>query len=179
METEANTTYDVTPRSTGVRFGLIGAVLSIVYFLILSVAGLAGSKGVWSWIGYLITAAVIFFAHKYYKENADGFMSYSQGIGIAAWIGLVSAVISSIFMYIYIKFVDTTFVETIKQTQLDAMQQKGMSDQQIDQTMKIASMFMTPEAIFLFALIGGIAATIIIGLIVTIFTQKKNPQPAF
>ena len=179
METEANTTSEVTPRSAGIRFGLIGAVLSIVYFLILSVAGLAGTQGVWSWIGYLITAAVIFFAHKYYKENADGFMSYSQGIGISAWIGMVSAVISSIFMYIYIKFVDTTFIETMKQTQLDAMQQKGMSDQQIDQTMKFASMFMTPEAMFLFALLGGFIATIIIGLIVTIFTQKKNPQPAF
>ena len=29
------------------------------------------------------------------------------------------------------------------------------------------------------ALIGGIVAAVIIGLIVTIFTQKKNPQPVF
>ena len=179
METEANTTPDVTTRSTGVRFGLIGAVIGIVYFVILNVAGVAATGGVWNWISYLITAAIIFFAQKYYKENADGFMSYAQGIGISAWIGIVSGVITSIFVYIYIRFVDGTFLEMVKDKQLEEMQKRGMSDQQIDQAMKFASMFTSPEAIFGFALIGGIVATIIIGLIVTIFTQKKNPQPAF
>ena len=36
--------------------------------------------------------------------------------------------------------------------------------------------FMTPEAILGFGLIGGIFMAFIIGLIITIFTQKKNPE---
>lgn len=179
METEINTTPGVTPRSAGIRFGLIAAVISVVYFLILSVAGLDRTNSVWSWIGYLITAAIIFLAHKYYKENGDGFMSYGQGVGMSLWIGLISGVIGSIFTYVYIKFVDTGFLEMIKEKQLEKMQAKGMSDEQIDQAMKFASMFTTPEAILIFAFIGSIIAAVIIGLIVTIFTQKKNPQGVF
>ncbi|HEX8041077.1 MAG TPA: DUF4199 domain-containing protein [Chryseosolibacter sp.] len=179
METEINTTPGVTPRSAGIRFGLIAAVISVVYFLILSVAGLDRTSAVWSWLGYIITAAIIFLAHKYYKENGDGFMSYGQGVGISLWIGLISGVIGSIFTYLYIKFIDTGFIDMIKEKQLEKMQEKGMSDEQIDQAMKFASMFTSPEAILIFAFVGSIIAAVIIGLIVTIFTQKKNPQGVF
>lgn len=179
METQVNTTPDVTPRSAGIRFGLIGAIISIAYFVILNVAGLDITRGFWSVLGYVITAALIFFAHKFYKENGDGFMAYSQGIGIAFWLGLVSGAISSVFTYLYIKFVDTSFIEAIQDKQIEAMQQQGMQAEQIDKALEISSMFMTPEAFFVMGLMGAIIAAVIIGLIVTIFTQKKNPEPAF
>jgi hypothetical protein len=162
-----------------VRFGLIGAVLSIAYFVILNIAGLDVTQGFWNWFGYAITIAILVFAHKYYKDNGDGFMTYGQGIGIALWIGLVSGVISSIFTYLYIKFIDTTFLDMVKDRQLEALQQQGMSDEQIDQAMEFSAMFTSAEAMFIFMLFGSIVATIIIALIVTIFTQKKNPQPVF
>src|SRR5688500_2840260 len=92
----------VTTRSAGIRFGLIGGVVGIAYFLILNLAGVNMASGYWSWVGYGITAVLVFLAHKYYKENTDGFMSYPQGIGIAFWMGMISAVISSIFTYIYV-----------------------------------------------------------------------------
>ena len=179
MESEVNSRSAITTRSAGVRFGLIGAVCSIAYFLILNVAGLDMTSGVWNWLGYVITILIVIFAHKYYKDNGDGFMSYGQGVGIAFWIGLVGGVISSIFTYLYIKFVDTGFIDLVRERQIEAMQQQGMSDQQIDQAMKVASAFTTPEAMFIMMLICSIIATVIIGVIVTIFTQKKNPEPAF
>jgi hypothetical protein len=179
METEVNTTQTVTVRSSGIRFGLIGALISIAYFLILNVSGIDMTRGFWNWLGYVITGVLIFFAHKYYKDNGDGFLAYGQGIGIAFWIGLVSGVISSIFTYLYIKFIDTGFLEMIKQRQIEGMQEQGLSEEQIDKALEISSLFMSAEAMFFFMLVGSIIATIIIALIVTIFTQKKNPQPAF
>lgn len=193
METEVNSTSTVTTRSVGVRFGLIGALCSVAYFLILNVAGINMSGGVWSWIGYGITLLIVVFAHKYFKDNsvesqsaaiddrrvARGFMSYGQGVGIAFWIGLVSGVISSIFTYLYIKFIDTNFIEMVKEQQIETFQKQGMSDQQIDQAMKVAANFTTPEAMLIMMLLGSIIVTVIIGVIVSIFTQKKNPEPAF
>jgi hypothetical protein len=67
----------------------------------------------------------------------------------------------------------------MKDKQIEAMEAKGMSEQQIDQAMQFASMFMTPEAILVFGLVFGIIGTVICGLIVTIFTQKKAPETAF
>lgn len=178
METQVNIPQ-VTTRSVGVRFGLIAALIGIAYFLVLNVAGIDTTQGFWNWLTYAITLTLVILAHKQFKEKGDGYMSYGQGIGVAFWMAVVSSVISSIFTYIYIKFIDTGFLELVKDRQIEAMQQKGMSDEQIDQGMKMAAMFMTPEAMLIMVLLGGIVATIIIALIVTIFTQKKNPEPAF
>lgn len=180
MEPQVSSTSTlVTPRSVGIRFGLIGAVISIAYFLILNLAGLDMTQGFWNWLGYVITIVILVFSHKHYKDNGDGFMSYGQGIGIAVWIGIISGLISSIFNYLYIKFIDTSFLDTVKDRQMEAMQEHGMSDEQIDQAMQFSSMFMSAEAMLFYMLFGSIIVTIIIALIVTIFTQKKNPEPAF
>lgn len=165
----------VTTRSAGIRYGLISAVIGIAYFIILRVANI-DMQGPAGWLGYVITAVLIYLAHKYYKENGDGFLNYSQGIGIAFWLGLVSGAISSVFTYIYIKFVDTAFMDTIKDKQLEEMQSRGMSDEQIDQAMKIAGMFTTPEALLIMGFLGAVIGSVIIALIVTLITQNKRPE---
>jgi hypothetical protein len=169
----------ITTRSAGIRYGVIAAVIGIVYFVALTTMGVDINQGVWSWFRYVITIAIIVLAHKYYKDNTNGFMSYGQGVSISMWIGLVSAVIGSVFTYIYVKFIDTAFIETMKQKQMEAMEEKGMSEDQIDQAMQIAGMFMTPEAIFALGLVFGFLGTLVVGLIVSIFTQKKAPETAF
>jgi hypothetical protein len=169
----------VTTRSTGIRYGVIAAVIGIVYFLVLNTMGVDMSQGPASWFRYIITLGIIFMAHVYFKNNGSGFMSYGQGVNISMWIGLLSAVIGSVFSYIYIKFIDAGFIEMIKQNQIEQMEGKGMSEEQIDQAMKYASMFMTPEMIFVFGLVFGFLGTVVCGLIVSIFTQKKAPETAF
>lgn len=165
----------VTTKSAGIRFGLIGAVIGIIYFIILRVADL-DMQGPASWFGWVITAVLIFLAQKYYKDNGDGFLNYSQGIGIAFWLGLVSGAISSVFTYIYIKFVDTAFIDMIKDKQYEDMQSRGMSDEQIDQAMKFAAMFTTPEAMLIMGFIMTVISAVIIALIVTLITQNKRPE---
>lgn len=180
MEQQNSTNLEtVSTRSAGVRYGIIAAVIGIVYFLVLNAAGLDMQEGAWKWFGYVITIVLVVLAHKYYKDNNAGFMAYGQGVGIAFWLSLVSSVINSIFTYVYIKFIDTAFVDAIKEKQITQMQERGMSEEQIDQAMQISSMFMTPEAIFGFALVFGIIGTVIIGLIVSIFTQKKAAEQAY
>lgn len=166
----------VTTRSAGIRFGIISGIVSFAFFLVLSVLGQAAGQGAWSWVGYLITAVLIFLAQKYFKDNGIGFMSYGQGLGVALWEGLVSIAIYMPLFYIYIKFIDSGFSDLIKEKQIEAMQGKGMTEEQIDQAMKFSEKFMTPEAMLGFGVIGGFVVFMVIALIVTIFTQKKNPN---
>ncbi|HEY9047036.1 MAG TPA: DUF4199 domain-containing protein [Ohtaekwangia sp.] len=173
------TTNLPTVRQVGIRYGLIGGVISIIFFVIMNVAQVDITAWYWKWIGYIITAVLIFLAHKYYKENGNGFMPYGQGIGIGVWIGIISSIISSVFTYIYIKFIDSGFIEAIKEKSIADMEAKGMSDEQIEQAMKFVSMFTTAEAMFIMGIIFGIITAVIIALLVSIFTQKKNPEPTF
>ena len=177
MEQQQTTaTAEVTTRSAGVRYGLIGAVIGIVYFLIITTMGLDMTQGVWRWLSYLFSLVLIVLAHKYYKDNNNGYMAYGQGVGISFWYGVVSAVIGSIFTYIYVKFIDSSFIEMIQQKQQEELAARGMSDEQIEQAMGFARMFSSPEAILIFGIVFGIIGMVILGLIVTIFTQKKAPE---
>jgi hypothetical protein len=176
MEPNVTTTPTVTTRSTGIRYGVIGGLISIVYFLVLTTAGIDMSQGFGRWGGLIVPIVIIFLAHKYYKENGDGFMSYGQGIGIGFWYGLIAAVISSIFTYIYAKFIDQSFIAGIREKAIADMEAKGQTQEQIDMAMKFMDNIMTAEAFFFFGLFFGVLFAVIIALIVTIFTQKPQPE---
>ncbi|HNV29424.1 MAG TPA: DUF4199 domain-containing protein [Cyclobacteriaceae bacterium] len=175
MEDQNAQLEKVSTRSAGIRYGLMMAVLSIAFFMIMNVADLdmQGPVGYLSWV---ITAAMLFLAHKYYKDEGDGFMTIGQGVGIGFWAGMVSSVISSIFTYVYVKFIDDGFLQAIKDKQIESMQERGMSDEQIDQAMQFAGAFSTPEAILGFGIVFGIIGGVIIGLLVALFTKKSNPD---
>jgi hypothetical protein len=175
MEDQETTTEKVTTRSAGIRYGLIMAVISIAFFVVMSVAGL-DMQGPVGYLSWAITAVMLFLAHKYYKEQGDGFMTIGQGTGIGFWAGTVSSVISSIFTYVYIKFIDDSFLQTIKDKQIEAMEKQGLSDEQIEQSMKIAGAFTSPEAILGFGIVGGIIVAVIIALLISLFTKNTNPD---
>ena len=173
---EESSVPEVSTRSAGVRYGLILAGVAIVYFLALTFANVDTTEGIGRWGNIVFYIGAIYLAQKYFMENGDGFMSFGQGMSITFWAGLVCSAIYSAFFYVYLKFIDVSFVETIKQKQIEKMQEQGMSDEQIDQAMSIASNFMTPEVMLFFALVGGVIFIVIVGLIVTIFTQRRSPE---
>jgi hypothetical protein len=166
----------ITTRSTGIRYGVINGVIGIAYFLILTMADIDMSKGFGRWGGTIITIVIVFLAHKYFKENGDGYMSFGQGVGIGFWTGLVSAVISSLFTYIYAKFIDPSFISTIREKAIEDMEAKGQSQDQIDAAMKFVEMFTSAEAILFMGLIFGVLIVVIVALIISIFTQKPHPE---
>lgn len=179
MEENATTpTPQVTTRSAGVRYGLIMAIISIFMFIGMDVAGVDQTSGIARWLGIPVFLVVLYLAQKYYLDNGDGFMSYGQGIGITFWFSLVSVAIYIVFFYVYIKFVDSSFIETVKQGQIDKMTEQGMSDEQIDRAMGFASAFMSPEMMALFGFLGAMFFDMLCGILLTIFTQKKNPEPS-
>ncbi len=174
---EENTS--LTTRSVGVKFGLYLGLISIVSFMIAMIAELDQQSGWNNFISAIIFIAIIFFAHKAFKEGGNGFMSYGQGVGISFWVAAVGGVISSVFMFIYIKFIDDSMLQKIKDKSIYDMEERGMTDEQIDQAMGFASMFMSPTAMLIMGIVGSIFMGVLIGLIVTIFTQKKDTTSPF
>ncbi|MEO5978530.1 MAG: DUF4199 domain-containing protein [Chryseolinea sp.] len=170
------TPQNFTVRAVGIRYGMIYGVIGIVYFLIFTLAELDMQSGIGRWGTSLIALVIVFLAHKFYKDNGDGYMNYGQGIGIGFWMGLVASVLSSVFTYIYVKFIDESFIQAIRDKAIEDMQAKGQSDDQIEMAMKFVNMFTTPEAILGVGLFFGILILVVISLIISIFTQKPRPE---
>jgi len=173
MEETAITSGD--KRSVGIKFGLIGTVVSIVYFVIMLVIGQNPLTFQWSWIFQIVMGAVMFYlAHKAYKEENNGFMTYGEGVTIGLWYTIVAMAIGFIFQYIYLNFIDTNLLKDFYDFQYAKMQEQGLGDDQIEMGLSWTRKLFWPMGIF-FALLSSM----ILVLIVTIFTQKRPPEQRF
>ena len=159
--------------SVSLRYGGIMAVASIAFMMILIAMGANPFENDWKgWISSLITVGILVMAHKYFKDNGDGYMSYGQGLGIGFISILISIVVGGIFSYVYANFIDLGIMEDLWQKTTEKMQAQGQSEDTIE-----TAMSWTKKLFWVFYFIGGAFVALIIALIVSIFTQKKNPEP--
>src|SRR5258706_15031343 len=106
MEENA-TSEKVTVMSVGLKFGLFITALSIGFNVVLIVLGSNPLISDWkAWVVLALEIVLVVLAHKSFKDNGDGFMTYGQGFGIAFIAFLVAILVGGIFMFIYSNFVD-------------------------------------------------------------------------
>ncbi len=170
---ENKTTVSQIALKYGLYLGLVFIIISmIIEFMNLDMK----TQQNLGYINYAIALVAIILAHKAFKENGDGFMTIGQGLGIGTLVSLISGVISAIFTYVYIKFVDDSILAKIKDMQIEEMEKRGMSDAEIEQAMKIAGMFTSAEMMIVWIIVGMLFVGFIISLIVSLFTKKVNPN---
>ncbi|HOX82774.1 MAG TPA: DUF4199 domain-containing protein [Chryseolinea sp.] len=173
---EETTTPAPTIMSVGLKFGAILGLVSIIQSLIVFAIGSNPLTSDWknTVVGIAISVAVIIFAQKAFKDGGDGYMSYGQGLGIAMVTSMIAIAIGMVFTFVYINFIDTTAFEAIWEKAAEDMEAKGQSQEQIDMGLEWGR-----KLFWVMYLIGGAFGSFIVGLIVTIFTQKKAPEQTF
>ncbi|MFY0687325.1 MAG: DUF4199 domain-containing protein [Cyclobacteriaceae bacterium] len=162
-------------RSIGMKYGLILGVISIGFTIVIDMMGLVGNQAI-QYGSLIISAGIVFLAHKEFKDTGDGFMNYGEGFSVGAWTSVISALLSSVFLYIYITMINPGYLDVIKEQQVIALEERGMSDAEIDQALEVASFFTKPEMITLFGLLGGVFFGIIVALIISAFTKNSRPE---
>lgn len=168
-------TTQPTVKSISTKWGLINGLLSIIFFVIIDFSGMAGNQSL-SWIGIAIFIALLVLAHKEFKNEGDGYMSFGQGLGIGTLIAVVSSLISSVFTYIYVSFINPNMIEVILEKSISDMEKAGRSQAEIDQAMPYVEMFTSPTAMLLMGIFIGILFGFIASLLVTIFTKNQDPE---
>jgi hypothetical protein len=169
-------TTTTTTTSVGLRYGLITGFVSVIFSLVLFVTEMNTNK-VLSNLSILILIAGIIFAYRYFKSANNGFMSYGQGLGIGAVLSAVTGLLGGIFTFIYVKFIDSSFMQRMQETQIEELEARGMSDEQIEQGMAMAEKFSGPGMM----LVMGILVTLLIGFILSLVIAAimKRSQPEF
>lgn len=165
-----------TVSSTAMRYGLIVGLICVIYSFILAMTDNSMNRALSS-ITYLFIIVGMVMAFKYFKQHNGGFMSYGQGLGIGSLMSLIAGLLTSVFMYIYAKFIDTEMMNRAMEMQRVEMEKQGMEDAQIDQAMEMASKFSGPEMI----LIGGTIGMLIVGFIIALIVSAimKHTRPEF
>jgi len=165
----------VSAKDVAIKWGVILGVISIVLFLVGAVTE-TQSESWMTYLGIIPTVAIIVLAHKQFKTDGDGYMSFGEGLKVGMLVVLISSILSTIFTYTYIKFVDTTFVDKIREQSITDMQEQGLSDAQIEQSMSWTETFTSPEMIAVFGILGALFFGFILSLIISAFTKNNNPE---
>ncbi|WP_051359829.1 DUF4199 domain-containing protein [Adhaeribacter aquaticus] len=165
-----------SPTGVAIRYGFFTSFLSVVYSLLLFVTGWNVTNQALTWISFLILGAGIFLAHNYFKSSGNGYMRYGQGIGIGSLLALVVGLISGIFTYVYVKFVDSGFMDRVKDMQVAQLEERGMSDEQIEQAMQMSEKFMGPEMMVVWSVLGTLFFGFLVSLVIAAITKNTKPE---
>lgn len=170
------TTTPVTTTSVGLRYGILTALVSILFSFGLNVMHQESSPA--RYISFVILVAGIVLAMNYFKQQNQGFMGFGQGVGIGTVLSAVVGLMSGIFAYIYMTFVDTDMLARITdKIRTDMEARGGMSDEQIDQAVAMSSKFMNGPFMIGGALLGTVLMGVLLSLVISAFI--KNAQPEF
>jgi len=156
------------------KYGLIMGVLSFVVFL---VGTLTGIKQNWtSVVNIAVLIVLMVLAHREFKKTHEGMMTYPQGLGSGTLLSSVATVVTSVLLYVYVKYINTGYFAASIKAQQAALEQRGITGAQADQAMAMTSAIMTPVGIVVTSLVTGVIAGFIVALIVSIFTRKGDPR---
>ncbi|QMU31647.1 DUF4199 domain-containing protein [Adhaeribacter radiodurans] len=158
------------------RYGLICGIISIVYSLILNITDLAFTNKALSWISFVILIGAIVLAMREFKRQNNNYMSYGQGLGIGTLVTTVSSLLGGIFTFIYVKFIDTGFIDKMREMQVSELEKRGMSDDQIEQAISVSEKMMTPGMIVVFAVFGGLFFGFLLSLVISAILKRTRPE---
>jgi hypothetical protein len=165
-------------KSTVYWGGILGIVL-IIYSLLLYFLDLSLETWV-SWISYLIYIGGILYASISYRNTEmGGVITYGQALGFGTVVAVIASIISSVYSYIFMEFIDPGMVEKMLQMAEEKLIESGMPEDQIDMVIEMQRKFMKPWLMSLIAIPASSFFGFIFALITSIFVQKKAAEIPF
>ncbi|MFD2033439.1 DUF4199 domain-containing protein [Belliella marina] len=170
---EEKITLGDSVKKWGLMYGLIGLIVAILSAIFdLSTMGTAGSV-IASLINIAIAFTIYFLATKEYRDSNDGLLSFGQGFKIVALVGLLGGVIRAVGTYIYIKFIDTTFMDRVLEAQIEAQEKMGATYDP-DALPEFMKFFQTEEFMGIASFIGAVFGFLILGLIAVAINKRTE-----
>ena len=159
-----------------VQFGLLTGLFMIVFSLIMYLAGVE-RESYWNIISYLIFVAVMFWGVTSIRDRQlNGLMSYGKAFGVGFWIAVFAALLTGIYAYFYVKYIDPSVLQNAVSQAEDKIlaQNPNISDADLDKALKMVKMFATPAFSSVSAFISNTIAGTIFSLIIAIFAKRED-----
>ena len=135
-----------------------------------------------SWIGVLgsviisITALGFAMREKRAERGPTGTWSYGSAVAVGVLTAIVGVLLGGIFSYLYFSIINPGAADTLLQSQLYAMEAKGMSPAQLDQAEPMMRRWMTPGLLSLAQGLSGFIWLVVLTLLVALFFRRGPAQ---
>ena len=169
---------EVSPRDTGIRYGVILALAGIIFQAITYVVNGDPTGGGSSGLGCLsgiVSIAIFVMAIKAHRDNdLGGFISLGRGVSVSLWMGLISGIISAIWNYVFINFIAPESMDAIKES-LDEIRAQVEDGEAPEWLLSFTESAMNIGTNPLAIVTGSIIMALIIGFIASLFLKLDRP----
>ena len=159
----------------GIILGFTLVIISVISYLFGTMESTTGQR-ISSIFQYVIIIIGIIWGTKTLRTSTDGFISYGRALGSGTLIATLSSVILAVYTFIFMKYIDPSAIEKMMAIAEESMTSKGLSDEQVEMSMKFTRTIMNPA----FLAIGTIWTYTFMGFLFSLFTsiflQKKGPS---
>jgi hypothetical protein len=159
-------------------YGFYTGLALIVYSLVMYVLNLYMNKPLQYLAFILLIGGMVLGALQYKKTALSGFMTYGQAFSVNFLIGLFATILSSIFFYIYVKYINTGLIDELLAQARAKLEAKAgnMSSEQMEKAMDMTEKFMSPVWIGIWGFLGNTFWSAVFALIISFFVRKNNPE---
>ncbi len=112
-----------------------------------------------------------------YRKNNNEFMSYGQGVGQGVLVSLFGSILLGFFTYAFFKFASPESLQEIIDMTESKLEDQGLSEDQIEMTMKMQTKIMTPGIMGIITIFTYVFLGLIVSLITAAILKKENPNP--
>lgn len=163
--------------SLAAKWGLLGAVVMIIFTLIMYIANVPYDSKL-RWVGFIVIIVVAILGSMEYRDKfMNGYATFGQIFGFVMLLVVVYGLVVSLFSVINITFIDKNMVDKILLENEIKFEEQGMDDAQIDMAMTWTKKMMTPMWMFLMGLISMLFSGVLIGLpAAAILSRKKTTE---
>lgn len=155
------------------RYGLIAALLAALFSMVAYFAGQQYNRSL-QWVAMVIPIALVFVCLNNYKRDNARSLSMGQGFGLGMLFFLVYALITSAYTLLYMGVINPDYLAGMKEMTIQQLEDRGMSDEEIDTAMRFSAMFMKPGSIVLM----GLLMNFILGAIISAITAAIVKTPS-
>ena len=166
-------------KKIALNYGVLWGMLSIVLSVILYVTNnYIGGSWVQSLAGTIIMIGAIVYGLKAFKSDNEGFLSLSEALKVGLAISVIAAIITTLYFYLFITVIETTFIEQSLEFQRENMitSNPNMSEEQLEARHEINAKIMTPGIMSSIALMGTLFFGFITALIAGLVMKNNRPD---
>ena len=161
-----------SPVGTALKYGIIGGFVLIVLSLIAYLLDMSESSII-RVLQFAILVVIVVVAIKAHRDNdLNGTMSYGRGLGVGTLTALFASLVVAVYMFIFLNFIDTGFIDEQIENSRREMIERDMSDEEIEQAMNMTKMFLSPVWLTVITVITNTFFGFITALIASAFIKK-------
>lgn len=176
-----STTTTTTIKNYGVTYGFINAGASVVFGLLLYLAGAKWFLHPVAFIAYVISIVCAVLGGLAQKKAGNGYLDFGAALKTVFTVFVIGALIASLFNYVLLNYIDVPFREALAQQTAEAtekmMTRFGASQEMIDKTVEET---LNGNAYSLKKILMGFAFGCILlflfSLIIAAIIKKKKPE---